>query len=102
MDEEQERKLKSWELRNRGTSGNSLSRTSRRKLAGSKAGSSGEAVGTLGAETGQARLRSPQALTTLHSQDAALRLLLKTGGLGELRTRGLGSTCSEGRPNVTK
>ena len=45
-------------------------------------------------------LRSPQALTTLHSQDAALCLLLKTGGLGELRTRGLGSTCSEGRPNA--
>lgn len=76
------------------------------KHAGSQAGS-GEAVGTLGAETAQARrpltgcaegVHSPQALTALHSQDAALCLPLKTGGLGE--PGGLGSACTEGRPNA--
>ena len=62
----------------------------------------------MGAETGQAcrlltgcaLLHSPQALTTLHRRDAALRLLLKTGGLGELGPGGLGSTCTEGKPDA--
>lgn len=73
------------------------------KHAGSQAGS-GEAVRTLGAETAQARrlltgcaegMHSPQGLTALHSQDAALCLPLKTGEPG-----GLGSACTEGRPNA--